>query len=400
LCIVRPVAGVVKKHATHRLTGEAREFHNTTLMKHITTTLSIVLIGIAMSLPAPLFATGSAETTASSQTVPRHTVTDALGREVTVPESPQRIVTAGRAVLMIADVLYAFESAPDRVVAIGRIRQGRGNFLPAIDPDYGEKTVLARNVGPEQIAAENPDLVILKTFMREAIGQRVEALGIPVIYVQLETPEQYQRDIMMLGAVLNEPERAQELTQWYSQRVAAVESQTRLIPERRRPSTLLMYYRRSDGDVSFQVPPAGWIQTDLVERAGGTPVWRPAAQSGWGTVSFEQIAAWNPDEIMLVSYDGDAPEIRDELAAQPRWQELFAVQNDRFHAFPMDFYSWDQPDTRWILGLQWIARTLHPQLFSETAMETHLREFYRQVYNLSADEYEAIIQPLLIGDVH
>jgi len=369
-------------------------------MKHNHVAPWIILIYLVVSLPVSLFATGVAEPTVPDQTAARQTITDALGREVTVPASPQRIVTAGRAVLMIADVLYAFETAPDRMVGIGRISQGRGNFLPAIDPNYGDKSVLARNVGPEQIAAENPDLVIMKTFMREAVGARVEELGIPVIYVELETPEQYQRDITMLGTVLNEPERARELTQWYSQQVTAVESQTRLVPERRRPSTLLIYYRRSDGNVSFQVPPTGWIQTELVERAGGSPVWRSAAQSGWGTVSFEQIAAWNPDEIMLVSYDGDAPEIRDELVAQPRWQELFAVQEDRFHAFPMDFYSWDQPDTRWILGLQWIARTLHPDLFSATAMDTHLREFYREVYHLNDEEYEAIIEPLLTGDVN
>ncbi|MFO8042205.1 MAG: ABC transporter substrate-binding protein, partial [Alkalispirochaeta sp.] len=223
-------------------------------MKHMHTASLSLLILLALSLPAPLFATGAAETTGGTRTV-----TDALGREVGVPESPQRIVTAGRAVLMIADVLYAFEDAPDRVVGIGRISQGRGNFLPAIDPDYADKSVLAPNVGPEQIAAENPDLVIMKTFMREAVGQRVEALGIPVIYVELETPQQYQRDITMLGTVLNEPERARELTQWYSRQVAEVETQTQLLPERRRPTTLLMYYRRSDGEVSFQVPPTSWI---------------------------------------------------------------------------------------------------------------------------------------------
>lgn len=378
-----------------RLTGGRGGFHNTPIMKHTHTALLSILLIAALSLPAHLRATGTAETTGTTRTV-----TDAIGREVTVPESPQRIVTAGRAVLMIADVLYAFENAPDRVVGIGRIRQGRGNFLPAIDPDYSDKSVLAPNVGPEQIAAENPDLVIMKTFMREAVGQRVESLGIPVIYVELETPEQYQRDITMLGTVLNEPERARELTQWYSRRVAEVETQTQLLPERRRPSTLLMYYRRSDGEVSFQVPPTSWIQTELVERAGGTPVWKSAAQSGWGTVSFEQIAAWNPDEIMLVSYDGDAEEIRDNLAAEPRWQELFAVREDRFHAFPMDFYSWDQPDTRWILGLQWIARTLHPDLFDTTSIDTRIREFYRQVYRMDDTAYEAIIEPILTGDLN
>jgi iron complex transport system substrate-binding protein len=327
-------------------------------------------------------------------------VTDALGREVRLDRPPERIVTAGRAVLMIADVLYAFEEAPERLVGVGRIRQGRANFLPAIDRDYGEKTILEQNVGPEQIAALTPDLVILKTFMREPLGRRLERLGIPVVYVELENPEQYQRDIMMLGALLGEEDRAREITGWYHRRTEEIESRTRVIPTRQRPETLLIYYRRSDGDTSFQVPPSGWIQTRLVESAGGIPVWEGAnAGGGWGTVSFEQIAAWNPEEIFLVAYDGTGADVRDRLTADPRWQALAAVREGRFHAFPGDFYSWDQPDTRWILGLEWLAGQLHPDLFTDRPIEATMREFFREMYRLDETEFGRIIEPMLTGDL-
>jgi iron complex transport system substrate-binding protein len=328
------------------------------------------------------------------------TVTDALGREVRLEGPPERVVTAGRAVLMIADVLYAFEEAPERLVGVGRIRQGRANFLPAIDPDYGEKTIVEQNVGPEQIAALRPDLVILKTFMRDPLGSRLERLGIPVVYVELENPEQYQRDITMLGTVLGEEDRAREITAWYHRRTAEIEARTRVLPTRQRPETLLIYYRRSDGDTSFQVPPSGWIQTRLVESAGGIPVWEGAnTGGGWGTVSFEQIAAWNPEEIFLVAYDGTGVEVRDRLAADPRWQALAAVREGRFHAFPGDFYSWDQPDTRWILGLEWLAGRLHPELFADRPIDATVREFFREIYRLGETEFDTVIQPMLIGDL-
>ncbi|MCG8477879.1 MAG: ABC transporter substrate-binding protein [Spirochaetales bacterium] len=364
----------------------------------------LFLCAMLLASAAPIFGSGvseegepAGEATAAAA---RRVVTDALGREISVSTDPRRIVTAGRAVLMIADVIYAFEEAPERLVAIGRINQGRGNFLRSIDPDYDEKAVLERNVGPEQIAALSPDLVILKTFMRETLGTGLERLDIPVLYVELETPEQYQRDILTLGTVFDEEARAASLAEWYRRRAAEIEERTTPLAADRRPRTLLVYYRSTDGDVSFQVPPAGWIQTQLVESAGGFPVWPESVSGGgWITVGFEQIAAWNPDEIVLVAYDGSGPDVRDRLTRQPRWQALAAVQAGRFHAFPVDYYSWDQPDTRWILGLQWLATRLQPDLFEGIDMTERAREFFRVVYGMNEAAYAETIAPILTGDI-
>ena len=354
------------------------------------------------TVAVPVFSSDSSEEMppTSDAAAEHRVVTDALDREVTVSTDPRRVVAAGRAVLMIADVIYAFEEAPERLVGVGRINQGRGNFLRAIDPNYDKKVVLERNVGPEQIAALVPDLVILKTFMREPLGTGLERLDIPVLYVELETPEQYQRDILTLGEVFNEEVRAASLAEWYRRRTAGIEERTATLSAIERPRTLLIYHRSTDGDVSFQVPPASWIQTRLVESAGGVPVWPESVSGrGWITVGFEQIAAWNPDEIVLVAYDGSGSEVRDDLAAQPRWQALAAVQNGRFHALPVDYYSWDQPDTRWILGLQWLATRLQPDLFDDIDIAERAEEFFDVVYGINEAAYAETIAPLLTGDI-
>lgn len=344
-------------------------------------------------------ATGVPETDLPTDAQNR-TVTDTFGRTVSVPVDPQRIVTAGRAVLMIADVLYAFEDAPDRVVGIGRISQGRGNFVAALDPNYGSKTVFERNVGPEQIASVQPDLVILKSFMRDTLGAPLEGLGIPVVYVELETPEQYERDILFLGTILNEEVRARQIVDYYQEKRGAIETTTATIPASETPSTLLLYRRRSGNDVTFQVPPANWIQTRLVRSAGGTPVWvDEAVGGGWQTVGVEQIARWNPEVIAVVSYNDNAAEVRDGLAADPAWSSLEAVRNEQFFAFPSDYYSWDQPDTRWILGLQWLATRLHPELFSELSVSESAQEFFRVIYGVDSEQYDTVILPTLTGDI-
>ncbi len=373
-------------------------------MKRYTTTaqrrsLALVFtltVGLLATFNSPLSATGTAEVVPSAE----RTVTDALNRSVTVPSEPQRIATAGRAVLMIADVLYAFPGIPDRIVGIGRISQGEGSFPEALDPRFGEKVIFERNVGPEQVAAVQPDLVILKTFMRETLGRPLEQLGIPVLYVELETPEQYERDITLLGTALNAPERARQLVDYFRTRREAVEEVTRNLAAHEKPQTLLIYHRTAGSDVSFQVPPRNWIQSRLIVSAGGTPVWTDSVTgNGWQTTGFEQVALWNPETIILVSYNEDPGRIRDRLAGEPRWQALNAVQNGSFLAFPGDFYSWDQPDTRWILGLQWLASRLHPARFPEMAGTAPAMTFFHELYGLDRQEFNATIVPLLTGDI-
>ncbi|WP_018527611.1 ABC transporter substrate-binding protein [Alkalispirochaeta alkalica] len=353
------------------------------------------LLAGLLSVPSP----GPGQLQASESGTPR-TVRDALNRPVTLTVPPERIVTAGRAMIMTAGVLWAFPGVPDRTVGLGRNTQGPANFLEVTHPRYNEITLLERTVGPEQVAALRPDLVVLKSGVRESLGRPLERLGFPVLYVDLETPEQYDRDLIMLGAALDQEERGRELARFFRETTRAVTARTAGVPREERPSSLLIYHRQAGGQVSFNVPPDGWLQTRLVEMAGGRPLWRGANPGGgWSTVSFEQIAAWDPDTIILVDYGGEAPSLRDGLARQPRWRQLRAVREDRFYAMPRDYYSWDQPDVRWLLGLQWLARQFHPRLFTGEPLEEEIHLFFSTLYGIEGRSFEELIAPVLAGDL-
>ena len=361
---------------------------------------AVLCVVLCLIVAGPIAATGVSDGSETTGPDVRF-VTDGTGREVEIPAYPERIVAAGRATLMVADGLYLFESAAERIVGIARISQARGNFLPAIDPEYDEKAVFERNVGPEHIAALNPDLVILKSFMKGPLGDGVERLGIPVVYVDLETPEQYQRDLSLFGEILQETARAESLTRYYRDVVDAISGRTASIAEEDRPETLFIYATSTGGDVAFNVPPVNWIQTTLVELAGGIPVWRDANfGGGWLTVSFEQIAAWNPEKIFLVAYRSNPEELRAKLLTQGRWQALDAVANNELHVFPVDFYSWDQPDTRWAIGLQWLATKMHPELFADIDIRQVVYRFFELAYGMDTAAIDSIILEPLWGDLY
>ena len=362
----------------------------------LVTTLALLFSACAPIAPppAPLAPDPASITPAIT---PAITVTDALGRTVTLPRPPERVALTGRGLFMIADAIYLFPEAGSRIVGMGQTNQGSSNFVELIDPDYAQKAALEREAGAEQIAALQPDLVLMKSALAESLGQPIEAIGLPVVYVDFETPAQYARDLDILGQIFQNPARAQEVAGIYAEKAAQIQN---AVAGAALPRTLLLYYNDRDGVVAFNVPPLNWIQTEMVQMAGGDPVWADAnLGGGWTQVTLEQIAAWDADQIFVVSYLKDSAQVVAGLLADPNWQALRAAQAGALHAFPGDLYSWDQPDVRWILGLTWLAGRLHPDRFPDLDIFSEVESFYATFYGLDAAFVEQNIRPTFQGDL-
>ncbi|GAK57659.1 periplasmic binding protein [Candidatus Vecturithrix granuli] len=327
-------------------------------------------------------------------------VTDALERQINFETPPQRIVVTGKAFFMITDALYLFPAAADRIAATGIFQQGAQSFIAMLDPKAAEKAVFAPNAGAEQIAAFQPDAVILKSYLAESLGTTLDVLGIPVVYVDLETPEQYLRDLRIIGDLFGQPERAEELVEYYQHGVEEIQTALHDLAATQTPRVLLLNYSNKDGVTAFQVPPLNWIQTRLVELAGGEPVWRESNPGkGWSTVTLEQISAWDADVILIVSYFKNLTEVLREIKADQTWNAVRAVQTNHLYAFPGDLNIWDQPNPRWILGLTWLAQKLHSERFADVDIIAVTQEFYQKLYNLDTAFFETHLRPMLQGDL-
>jgi iron complex transport system substrate-binding protein len=360
------------------------------------------LVGTAACSTQP---TATSEATTAAAVAPTSapiTITDALGREVTFEKAPERIAFSGKALFMTADAIYAFPEAHERVVAMGSTSQSNGDFISMIDENAAAKMTLGgSDVGPEQIAASNPDCVILKSSIAEKLGTPLEEMGIPVVYVDFETPEQYKRDFTNLGLLFQNETRASEINQYYADKVNAIISVTSALTDEQKPNVLVLQYSNKDNTIAFKVPPVSWIQTTEVINAGGTPVWQQDVEleSGWTTVTIEQIAAWNPEYIFIVSYFDPVNDIVSNLKTDPQWSELEAVKNGKLYGFAGDVFSWDQADPRWILGLTWMATKLHPDLFSSVDITSEAETFYQTLYGLDNSAFTTKILPLFSGDL-
>jgi iron complex transport system substrate-binding protein len=312
-------------------------------------------------------------------------------------EAQQRVVLGGKAVVMVADAVYLFPGMDRRVLAVAGADQGLGIFLSALDSGFSAKPLLDRNAGAEAYASFKPD-VIMKSSMKKSSGPALDSLGIRQLYLGLETPEDYLADIRTLGAFFSMEKRASQIIEFYGKKMTLVES--RVASAGKGAPRVLLVQAGPSGDASWEVPPESWMQTRLVEMSGGKAVWKNANPgSGWARVNAEQVAAWNPEVVLVVDYRRDSGLAAKAFAADPRLAGVSAVVSGKVFGFPQDFYSWDQPDTRWILGLEWTASRLHPEAFSNLSLKDEAREFYSLLYGLDAQAFARLVEPKLSGSI-
>lgn len=326
---------------------------------------------------------------------------DAAGHAVKLAKLPQRLAIVGRGPQYLLHLLYMFPEGPERLAGMEQRGRTSSDFLSALFPGIDGKLTLLPNPGPESVAGLHPDLVLMKGSQPNPMAEALAKAGIPTAYLSLETPEEYYRDIASLGAILGNPKRAAEIIAFYKARVGRVEKAMAGLSDTEKPSVLVVMGSMRSGKYAVRVPAQAWMQTYQVRAAGGLPAWLDAARQagGWAVVNLEQIAAWDPDRlIIIVWYSLDSSAFKEWLVADPQWEKIRAVAEGKVDYFPSDFYGWDAPDVRWSLGLTWMAAKLHPERMKDYGIEEEVHGFYEKLYGLSRETIRAKILPKVKTD--
>ena len=309
--------------------------------------------------------------------------TDYLGNEVILTRPPERIIIAGKSTLIAADAVALFPQAAEHITALGLTNQGMGDFYQILTPTLRLGDRLPHTVPAEEIASLQPDIVFIKERSFIPLGEKLSSLNIPVFALYLEEPESYSREIRELGKILGDTERADTIVDYFDSSLRRIEEAADASGTRAKKRVLLVNASTQDGNLMFSVPPLNWIQTSMVQLAGGIPVWEDAdLSSSWTKVNFEQIAMWDPEVLLVVNYKAPAIDLVQTILSDPTWQDLQCIQEGSVYAFPSDYHSWGQPDTRWILGLLWLYDTLSDHADNDFSMEDEIKGFYRFLYGV------------------
>lgn len=310
-------------------------------MKRFTTPVILMLI-LAVLLPA----CSPASVPQPTATVAMLTVTDGLGRVLTLDLAPQRVISLAPS---NTEILYA--------VGAGSLMVGRDDFS-----NYPEEVVSLPSVGGsmgdynlEQITSLQPDLVLAAEINTPEQVKALEDIGIQVYYLSNPTDlEGVFQNLLIVGELTGRQSQAAELAASLRARVETVQQKLAGISERP------MVFYELDGSEPAKPWTAGkgTFMDLLIQLAGGENI-GASMESSWGQLSLEALLLANPDVILL----GDAAYgvTVEQVAARAGWEAIKAVQNQQIVPFNDDMAS--RPGPRLVDGLEILARILHPQVF-------------------------------------
>ena len=273
------------------------------------------------------------------------TVTDGLGREVTLNGVPQHIISMAPS---NTEILFAI-GAGDQVV-------GRDTLS-----DFPEEAKNVTDIGStfgalntELIVSLNPDLVLAAEINTPEQVKQLEDLGLTVYYLKNPTTlEEMYGNLEIVAQLTGHKEEAATLIESLQARVAAVDE--KIAPISSRPG---VFYELDATDPSKPYTAGkGTFITQLIDRAGGYNI--ASELEGYPQISLEQVVAADPAFIIL----GDArygvsPE---SIAQRPGWENLSAVKNGQVLPFNDDLVS--RPGPRLVDALEELAKLLRPELF-------------------------------------
>lgn len=297
------------------------------------------------------------------------TVVDQAGREVTVNKEFDSIALCYRVVIRF---LLSLDQG-DKITGIGKTE----DFLEVLQPSLADCADVGKGVADIEALAElQPDLFFHKASDVETL-EAVEALGIPAVGIEIETPEDMLVALDLMGKVCGEEEKAKELKTYYNYKLAEIADKTSGLDKKK--TAIIM------GSSIGKVADGTMLQGEMIERAGGMNCAAELdATENWPTAGTEQIFAWDPEYIFITNSESASYTVQDILK-DPAWSEMKAVKNKHVYVMPAEQDSWEFPGVMSVLGIEYMMKTMYPEIMSDAELEESVNEFYQLSYGTTFD---------------
>lgn len=308
--------------------------------------------------------------------------TDMTGRAVTLEKPAARIASIP---IPLASTIIALDGGTKRLVGMNPLAKSaiEEGILGKIFPEAKAipSDVTAPNFVPnvEALAATRPDLVIQWGNYGEAIVNPILNAGLTTMLVDYGTEAQGRQFMEITARAMGRDDRIAPLVAWRGEVEKDIAAKVAAIPEAKRP-TVLYLARALDALTAGGAGPA--VYNDFsIKLAGG----RNAAEELKATkpVSKEQIATWDPEVILLNSFE---PKLSvDFVYSDPVLSLTRAAKAKRVYKMPLGGYRWDPPNQESPLSWMWLAELLHPDVFSYD-LRAEMRRAYGVLYGYTPDD--------------
>jgi iron complex transport system substrate-binding protein len=311
------------------------------------------------------------------------TVTDLLGREVSLPVAVDGVVAIGPGALR----LYVYAGDLDYVVGVEEIEANNPTGRPYLlaNPSLAELPVIGQGgpnnaPDPEKILTVAPD-VIFSTYATEAsAADELQAkTGIPVVVISYGTigfgttaifGESVQDSLSLIGEITGQGEKAQAAIDFIQQARQDLETRTQDIPEADKPTVYVggLGARGTHGIESTQG------QYALLEVIHARNVVDETGEGGSIMIDKEKLLDWDPDFI-FIDQGGFAAVVEDYQKNPTFYEALSAVQNGQVYAqLPYNYYNTNIGTA--IADAYYLGKILYPEVFADVDPAQKADEIY------------------------
>ncbi|QEE43536.1 ABC transporter substrate-binding protein (plasmid) [Rhizobium sp. WL3] len=324
------------------------------------------------------------------------TIIDHEERTVTLARPAERIASIP---IPIASTIIAMDGGTSKLVGMNPTAKSAivEGVLGKIFPKAKDipSDITAPNFIPnvEELATTNPDLVIQWADRGPDLVDPIVNAGLTALLISYGTEEKTKQYQAMVATAMGNPERAEMINGWRDQVVAEMAAKSKDIPAEQKPK--ILYLGRALEALTASGD-KGNYNAFYINLVGATSASADVAGQGT-TISPEQIAEWNPDVILLNSFEAKLG--LERVYDDPILSLTKAAQKKRVYKLPLGGYRWDPPNQESPLTWMWLANLIHPDIF-QYDLRGEMRQAYKMLYNydLTGEDIDSILWVGMQGD--
>ncbi|MCL6743005.1 ABC transporter substrate-binding protein [Kosakonia sp. R1.Fl] len=319
------------------------------------------------------------------------TITDQLGRQVTLPDHITRTVVLQHQTL---NLLVQLNAEDDIVGVLSSWKKQLGpefaRFMPGIEklPTPGDLT----QVNIESLLALHPQVVFIANYAPADMIQQIQQAGIPVVAVSLRDDAEGEKNkmnptmadeekayneglkqgIRLIGEVVDRKQQAEALINYTFSARAKFNAPVTNIAE---ADKVRVYMANPD----LNTYGSGKYTGLMMEHAGAKNVAADTIK-GARQVSLEQVIQWNPQVIFV---QDRYPEVVKAIENDPGWKNIDAVKNHRVWLMPEYAKAWGYPMPEALaIGELWMAKKLYPARYEKVNVDAQAQDYYQRFYRV------------------
>lgn len=276
------------------------------------------------------------------------TVTDDLGRTITLDKVPQRIVSL----------------APSNTEILFDLGLGDKVVGDTTYDDYPAAALDKPHVGGysdidiEKVVNLAPDLILAEDIHKAEVIPALEKLGFKVYALVPHNLNEIMDSVTTIGRLTGTNKEAKPIVSDMQKRIQVIMDKTLNLTDAQKPSVLYVIWQDPLMSTGVDTP-----IYEMITNSGGKSIVQ--GQTGFPTISLESLIAADPQVVICnVDYSyagGDAPLVF--MQTEPRLKTIAAVISGKVYGINASLTN--RPVPRIIDGFEWMAAMIHPELFPQ-----------------------------------